>query len=56
MKLLICSNVEEFANDITIIGKNDIVYNQLHRFEDGEMVIKIEDIEKLNNENVTVIQ
>ena len=56
MKLLICSNVEEFANDITIIGKKDIIYNQLSRFEDGEMVVKIDNIKKLNNEDVLVIQ
>lgn len=56
MKLLICSNVEEFANDITIIDENDVIYNQLSRFEDGEMVVKIDNIKKLNNENVVVIQ
>lgn len=56
MKLLVCSNTEEFCNDIKIIGKNDIVYNRLFRFEDREMCVKIDNIEALDNEDVIVIQ
>ena len=56
MKLLICSNVGEFAKDITLFNKKDIYHNQVSRFEDGEMVVKIDKIEELNNEDVIVIQ
>ena len=56
MKLLICSNVNEFAREITLFNKEDIFYTSISNFQDGEMEVKIEEYKKLKNEDILIIQ
>lgn len=55
-KILACSNVYEFCENISIIDKKDIFYTTVSRFEDNEMCVKIDKFEELQNENIVVIQ
>lgn len=55
MKVIICSNAIEFGQDINIIEQKNIIYNNVSRFEDNEILVKINN-EDLDNQEVLIIQ
>lgn len=56
MKILSCQNAKIFTESINIINKEDIIYNFVTNFEDNEINVKINNFQKLNNEDVLIIQ
>lgn len=56
MKIVSCSNTNNFVNTLQNFNKNNIIFNSISKFEDGEMLVKIENEKDLKNEDVLVIQ
>lgn len=56
MKIIVCSGANEFCNDISIIKREDILYNNISYFEDNEMLVKLDDYKNVKNEDILVIQ
>ena len=54
MKIVSCSNAKNFVNSLK--NTDDIIYNQLSSFEDGEINIKIPEAANLQDEDVLIIQ
>ncbi|MDR0968194.1 MAG: ribose-phosphate diphosphokinase [Holosporaceae bacterium] len=56
MKILVCRNACEFASNLTNVEKSDIFYTTASNFEDGELLVKINDGKKLQGQKVLIIQ
>ena len=56
MKIVSCSNALYFIKSLNKISKKDLIGSTSSKFEDGEMLVKIDDLESLHNKNVLVIQ
>lgn len=54
MKIVSCQNAINFTKNITLT--KDISFNDVSFFEDKEMLVKINNLDKLKNEDVLVIQ
>jgi ribose-phosphate pyrophosphokinase len=56
MKILVCRNAGEFASNLTSVGRADIYHTSVSNFEDGELLVKINDGKKIRGEKVLIVQ
>jgi ribose-phosphate pyrophosphokinase len=56
LKIVACGNTKQFIDSLTTINQADVCWTEVSRFEDNEMLVKIEDQKLLQNDVVLVVQ